>query len=240
MDSIIVLFAILTFFSTLIGGFVILKFRKSLPYFFGFAAGSLMAVSFLDLLPESIDLANSINFPIRNIMLIILGSFFFYSLIEKFFLTHDIDECDKGHGHIMGPLGAGSLIIHSFLDGVAIGTAFHISSAAGILTAMAVIFHDFTDGINTVAIMLKNKQKVGKSIGFLVMGAVAPVLGVILATIVPFSPKVLVILLSIFIGEFIYLGAASLLPEAHHHPSKKIVIAVALGIIVIAVLTSFL
>ena len=61
MNSLVIILAIATFISTLIGGAVTVRFKKYLPYFFAFAAGSLIAVSFLDLLPESISLANQIN-----------------------------------------------------------------------------------------------------------------------------------------------------------------------------------
>jgi zinc transporter ZupT len=142
MNTLVIILALLTFFSTLIGGVVIVKFRSYLPFFFAFAAGSLVAVSFLDLLPESLDISRSINLPVRYIMIAVVFSFFFYSLLERF---------------IMGPIGAGSLVIHSFLDGAAIGSAFHVNASMGLIVALAVIFHDFTDGINTVTVMLKNE-----------------------------------------------------------------------------------
>jgi len=131
MNSLVILFTSITFLSTLIGGLVIFKFRKYLPYFFAFAAGSLVAVSFLDLLPESLSISQNINFPVRYIMLSVVASFFFYSLLERFFLTHHMEDKDS-HGHIMGPIGAGSLILHSFFDGAAIGSAFMVNTSVGV------------------------------------------------------------------------------------------------------------
>lgn len=237
MNTIIIILVLATFFSTLIGGLIIVKFRKYLPYFFAFSAGALIAVSFLDLLPESLELAQNINFPIRYILIAIVASFFFYSLLERFFLTHEMHDHDR-HGHIMGPVGAGSLIIHSFLDGVAIGSAFRVNPSIGLIVAFAVICHDFTDGINTVAIMLKNKQNTRKAILFLFMDALAPVLGVFVTSIFAFPEKVLAILLAIFVGEFIYIGASTLLPETREHKSKGILVAMAIAIILVALLTS--
>ena len=145
MNSTILILALITFTSTLLGGLIIFKFRKNMHYFFAFAAGSLIAVSFLDLLPESIELSKQINFPIRNLMIIVVVSFFLYSLLERFFATHELEHSHDEHGHVMGPIGAGSLVLHSFFDGVAIGAAFHISFAIGLIVAFAVIAHDFTD-----------------------------------------------------------------------------------------------
>lgn len=239
MNSLLILLAVATFLSTLIGGAVIVRFRKYLPYFFAFAAGSLIAVSFLDLLPESLTISNLIGLPIGYLMLTIVLAFFFYSLVERFFLTHEIDEKD-GHGHIMGPIGAGSLVVHSFLDGAAIGAAFTVNSSIGLVVALAVIFHDFTDGMNTVTLMLKNKQKLGRAVLFLVMDAIAPVLGVLVTSSLAIPQSVLAIILAAFVGEFLYIGASTLLPETREHKSWGIVIAMALAIILITLLTSLI
>jgi len=237
VNILLIIFALATFISTLVGGSVTIKFRKYLPYFFAFAAGSLITVSFLDLLPESLEISKSINFPIRYLMLSIVASFFFYSLLERFFLTHNMESKDT-HGHIVGPIGAGSLVIHSFLDGVAIGAAFTVNSSVGVIVALAVIFHDFTDGINTVTLMLKNRQKIKRTILFLLMDALAPVLGVLTATSILISERILAIILAIFVGEFLYIGASTLLPETRNNLSKGILAAMAIGIIIITVLTS--
>ncbi len=240
MDYLIIILAILTFVSTLIGGLVTLRFRNTLPYFFAFAAGTLIAVAFLDILPETLEVSQTINFPIRYIMITVVVSFFMYSFLDKYFVTHCIgDHCGE-HGHIMGPIGAGSLVLHSLLDGAAIGTAFQISPSTGLAVALAVIFHDFTDGINTVTIMLKNKQKIRRALLFLIMDALAPILGVLLITFLNLPLKALVVILAVFVGEFIYLGAASLLPETREYPSKKTLLAMALGMLIIAVLTAFI
>ena len=114
MNPTILILAWVTFISTLLGGLLIFKFRKNLHYFFAFAAGSLIAVSFLDLLPESIELSKQVNFPIRYVMITVVCSFFLYSLLERFFATHELEHSHDDHGHVMGPIGAGSLVVHSF------------------------------------------------------------------------------------------------------------------------------
>ena len=252
MDYIIIILAFATFLSTLIGGLIVIKYRRLLPFFFAFAAGSLVAVVFLDLLPEAIQISEAVGVEIRVIMLIILASFFVYNLIEKYFATHELTDCDNcdehekhidahdAHGHIMGPIGAGSLVVHSFLDGVAIGAAYLVNPAIGLIVAFAAISHDFNDGINTVTVMLKNKQNVKKAFGFLVADALAPVIGVLITFIIIIPEIVLAYLLAIFIGEFLYIGASTLLPEVHKHPSKKMLVTMALGMIIIAILTSLI
>ncbi len=241
MNPVIVGMAFVTFLSTLMGGAVTIRFRKVLPYFFAFASGSLIAVSFFDILPESLEISKSIDLPVKYVMITAVASFFFYSLLEKYFLTHHYHE-DEGreHGHIMGPVGAGGLVVHSFLDGVAIGTAYQVNSSTGLIVALAVIFHDFTDGANTVTLMLKNKHPVKNAELFLLMDAVAPVLGVLFATLVSISQMILALILAAFVGEFIYLGAANLLPETRKHDPWKMNLSMALGIVLILILTSIM
>ncbi len=237
MNILILWLALATFVATLAGGLITLKFRKSLSYFFAFAAGSVIAVAFVHLLPESIEIGEFVGIEIKTLMLIALGSFFLFSLIEKVFATHHI-HTEKGHhehqhAHIMGPIGAGSMILHSFLDGAAIGIAFQVDIAAGIIVALAVIVHDMTDGINTVVLMLKNHQPLPKTIGFLFAGALAPTLGIILTSLAQIPETWLAYLLAFFVGEFIYIGASTLIPEMREHPSKRIILFMALGILVV-------
>ena len=244
MDLLIYGLALATLLSTLVGGLLILKFKSKLPYFFSFAAGSIVAVAFLDILPESLETASNVGIPIRIIMLTIIASFFLYSLLEKYFATHSMEEEEEAgheghnHGHVLGPIGAASLVIHSFFDGAAIGVAFQVSASAGIIVAMAVILHDMTDGINTVIVMLRNKQPVKNALVFLGLDAVAPIIGLLLTSLIAIPESALAFILAFFVGEFLYIGASTLVPEARSHPSKKTIIIMAAGMLLIAVLTS--
>lgn len=237
MNWVILVLAFTTFLSTLIGGTFAIRFRRLLPYFFAFAAGSLIAVTFFDILPESLNISQSASLSTRYVMITLVASFLFFSFLEKFVLVHYHEE-SGGHGHVMGPIGAGTLVVHSFLDGAAIGAAYQVSLSLGLLVALAVICHDFTDGINTVTLMLKNEQKVRNAAISLIMDAVAPILGVIVTSLVGISQTILALLLAAFAGEFIYIGAVNLMPETHKYPSLKMVFSTSLAILLILGLTS--
>jgi zinc transporter ZupT len=239
MMTILILLALVTFFSTMIGGTVAVKYRKVLPYFFAFASGSLISIAFFDILPESLSIASSIDMPVRTVLTVVVISYLIYSFLEKILLTHHYDENDE-HEHIMGPIGASSLVIHSFLDGVAIGTAYAVNPSVGLIVAFAVIFHDFTDGINTVTLMLKNKQKLLRTKVFLFLDALAPVIGVIFTSAVNIGESNLALLLAFFVGEFLYIGASHLLPETHKHTYWKMMLFMSFGVALIYVLTSLI
>lgn len=238
MNWVLVGLALTTFLSTLIGGTFAIKLRKALPYFFAFAAGSLLAVTFFDILPESLEISASANLSTRYIMITVVASFLFYSFLEKFLLVHYHEENGGGHAHIMGPVGAGTLVIHSFLDGVAIGAAYQVNPTIGLLVALAVICHDFTDGINTVTLMLKNKQRVRNATIFLVMDAIAPVTGVLITSLISINQTVLALILAVFAGEFLYIGAVNLMPETNKYPNWKTVASTMLAVLLILGLTS--
>jgi ZIP family zinc transporter len=237
MDPILYILALITFASTIIGGLVAVKFRKVLQYFFAFSAGALIAITFFDVLPESLNIAKTTGMGIRSLMIAVVAACLFFSLVERFFLTHHHHD-EEEHGHIMGPIGAIGLVAHSFLDGAAIGIAFQANAKVGIIVALAVISHDFTDGINTVVIMLKNEQNVKNARKFLFVDAIAPVFGIIMASFFAINQNVLAVILAAFSGQFLYIGAASLLPETYRHVPWKMAVAMIVGVLLIFGLTA--
>lgn len=236
MDYSILIVALVTFASTFIGGRAAIRFRKVLQYFFAFSAGSLIAVSFFDLLPEGLKLANLASVPIMLLTATTVAFFFLYSLIERFSLTHHFHNDE--HKHVMGPIGAGGLIIHSFFDGIAIGSSYQINASIGLIVAFAVIFHDFGDGINTVTLMLKNRYHAKDANRFLFMDALAPMLGIIAAGFFSIGPAALALILAAFVGEFLYIGCANLLPETYEHKTWKMALSMGLGILIIFAVTA--
>jgi zinc transporter ZupT len=235
MHPILFVLAAVTFLSTMIGGLVAVKFRRVLQYFFAFSSGALIAITFFDVLPESLDIAGSVS--VRALMITLVATFLFFSLVERFFLTHHHHEGEE-HGHIMGPIGAIGLVAHSFLDGAAIGIAYQANPKIGLIVALAVISHDFTDGINTVVIMLKNEQNVRNARRFLFVDAIAPVFGILVASFLVINQSVLAIILAAFSGQFLYIGAANLLPETYRHSAWKMAVCMIVGVLLIFGLTA--
>ena len=235
MHPILFVLAAVTFISTMVGGLVAVKFRRVLQYFFAFSSGALIAITFFDVLPESLDIAGTVS--VRTLMITLGATFLFFSLVERFFLTHHHHEGEE-HGHIMGPIGAIGLVTHSFLDGAAIGIAYQANPKIGLIVALAVISHDFTDGINTVVIMLKNEQNLRNARRFLFADAIAPVFGIILASFIVVNQSVLAVILAAFSGQFLYIGAANLLPETYRHVAWKMAVAMIIGVLLIFGLTA--
>lgn len=232
-----------TFAATFLGGLFALRFRDTLHLVLGFSAGAVIGVAFFDLLPEALELATSdVRYSAATVTTAVAIGFVFYMLLDRLLVSHvhvEDDHCaNEDHAPAAkvarGWLGAGSLALHSFLDGAAIGLAFHVSAAAGLVVAIAVLVHDFSDGINTVGLILKNGGTKAQAFKWLALDAVAPVLGIIAASFFTLSGPTLGLVLALFCGFFLYIGASDLLPESHHaHPTKWTTFMSVLGIAVL-------
>lgn len=217
----LLLIALATFFSTYIGGTFALRLKDKLHLVLGFSAGAVVAVAFFDLLPEALDLGMKFHTNASIVSATALGFLIYLVLDRLIFLHSHSEEPEGGHaGHVeRGMLGAGSLSFHSFLDGVAIGVAFQVSAAIGVVVAVAVLAHDFSDGINTVNLVLKNGGGEMFARKFLLIDAVAPVVGVLCTVLFTVPQSLLSLILALFAGFFLYIGASDLIPESHHgHP----------------------
>lgn len=231
----IILICVATLVSTFLGGIFALRFKDKLHLILGFSAGAIIGVAFFDLLPEAIGLGSK-NYDVAFITSIAALGFIIYMILDRFVFFHSHGEEEHGEPSLnkRGVLGAGSLSVHSFLDGAAIGLAFQVSASVGAIVAVAVLVHDFSDGINTVNMILKNSGTREQAFKWLSIDAVAPVLGVLSTLFFSVPESTLGIILAIFCGFFLYIGASDLLPESHHnHPTVWTTFATILGMIIL-------
>ena len=169
--------AVAAFCATYAGGLLALRLKDRLHLMLGFSAGAVVAVAFFDLIPEAIALAGNSHTPSEILSWVALG-FLLYLVLDRLrFFSSRGEHHEDGDTHQMmqrGTFGAGSLSAHSFLDGVAIGIAFQASASIGAVVTMAVLAHDFSDGINTTNIVLKNGGSRQQALRGLLADALAP------------------------------------------------------------------
>lgn len=232
----IILVGIAAFVFTLLGGMFALRFKDKLHLILGFSAGAVIAVAFFDLIPEAIELGRI--YDVSTITSVVAAGFIFYMILDRFVILHSHSHehnGEIGHQHThRGTLGAGSLAVHSFLDGAAIGLAFQVSAAVGMIVTVAVLVHDFSDGINTVNLILKNHGNKMDAFRWLFIDAIAPILGILSTLFFTLSESTLGIILAAFAGFFLYIGASDLLPESHHnHPTRWTTFMTIVGVLVL-------
>lgn len=241
-STLILLFglAIATFIFTLLGGFFAYRSQDKLHLIIGFSAGVLITAAFLDLLPEAFDLHNGGAAGLKIILLAAIGGFLIFHLIERLGVIANCRNQDCRnilHLHSVGRLSAASLVFHSLLDGVVIGLGFQAGIKLGIIVGLAVIAHDWTDGVSVVAVLMPSGRPWKEMLWWILADAITPVIGVFIF-FVGFPPAILGILLAMVAGIFIYIAASNLLPEAHHrHSSIPTILATLVGFALIFILS---
>jgi ZIP family zinc transporter len=235
--------AVVTCFSTVLGGTFAARRRKNIGILGAFAAGVLITTSLLDLLPQTFRLATSANVLLEEVMALTVVGFLFLYIISRLITAHVFKDGEYVEAkHPFGGLFATSeLSVHSFIDGLAIGFGFEADIHVGVIIAIAVICHDFTDGLSTVTVMLNSGNSLKNSLRMLFLDAIAPVLGAFVALFIEVQQYYIVLLLPFFAGGFLYPGASDLLPEAHEkNPEALTVISCITGFILIFLLTYIL
>ncbi len=233
------LIALAVFLATFSGGSFALKLKDRLHLILGFSAGAVVAIAFFDLLPEALRLSGT-HYSSMTVLSVTALGFMTYLILDRTLLLHGAhkhESADTEHGvknDTRGVAGAGSLSFHSFLDGIGIGLAFQVSPSVGAIVASAVLAHDFSDGINTVNFILKEGGSRKKARKWLLIDAITPVIGIFTATFFAIEEKTLALLLALFAGFFLYLGASDLIPESYHsHPMRWTTYSTVLGVVVL-------
>lgn len=233
----------LSMVSTLTGGYIAVRQHRRVHLLLGFGAGVLLGAVFFDLLPESISIAQKGGWSTRIVLVMVVGGFLLFYLVERLLILHACPEGDcenETHRHI-GRLSSVGLIFHSTLDGAAIGAATLVSWQTGVLIAMAVIAHDTSDGLNTILLVTHGDDARRGDYIFLFLDAIAPVVGGLLALKLLPPPAALAVFLAFASGFFLYTSTSDLLPEAHRRSASiKVTLATLGGIAFIGAAVSLI
>jgi zinc and cadmium transporter len=199
------------------GGVILLlskKFAEKISMVLvSFAAGSLLAAAFFDLMPETFKEAGASMLPF-----VLLGLCIFY-LLEKFVIWHHCHDAHCEHKKLTYSVIIGDSL-HNFIDGALIASTFLINVQLGVLTTAAVLIHEIPQEIGDFGILLNTKMKRSKIFFYNFVSALVSVLGAILTFffleyIQAFVPYVA----AIAAGGFIYIATADLIPETHKEPT---------------------
>ena len=186
-------------------------------YIIAFAAGALLSATFFHILPE-------VN-PKTDAVFLALGFVIFY-VLEKVMMIHACgeEECDI---HEIGPIAVFGMAIDNILDGAGIVLGYLVHPLLGLAITLAVVFHEIPQGMTSVYIMREAKWSRGKMLLALGFAGILYPIGGFLAGLVPagFQQK----MLAFIAGDFIYIGASDLLPEAHRRFNWKVVVWVLTG-----------
>jgi zinc transporter ZupT len=207
----------------LMGGLSVLRRNDRLHLAMGFAGGAMIGVALFETGPEAFDLAPGGWLWVAAVAA--LGVVVFAGLERRVF--HHVHVEDTICNPRAAEIGAGGITTHAFLDGLAIGSAFQVSSQLGLLVSSAVLLHAFADGLNTVTILLRHGHRHRTAKLWLAADAGAPIAGAAVGLLTPLPDPLIAALLAFFAGMFIYFGAGSLLPQAHRAGRNRVLVLVA-------------
>ena len=233
-----ILLAAATALATAAGGLLALKAKDRLHLVLGRAAGLLLGLVAFDLLPEVFEMSSATLLGAPAVSVALVGGFLLLHLYEKFFGTHEPAESDFSDDHkhrvnVAGGLGAFAMAGHVFLDGLALGVAFTIDEKLGIAVFVALLVHAFSDGLNTVSILIKSGKWTRKGIWLIGVDSIARISGAAVGSSLALSEDFTALYLATFSGILIYLATSHILPEAHaRHKSRWTLVSTIVGVLI--------
>ena len=216
---------------TTLGIYVIRRFErwghKNTIYFICFAAGVLISVSFLHIIPKAF--AMNAHAPFY-----MLAGYFGLHLFNRFINAFVCDKDPNVH-YAIGLVPMFGIGFHSFIDGFIYTITFAVSIFTGLLAAIGMVLHEFPEGIITYLLLVRGGFSERKSLllAFIAAALTTPA-GMLVSYpyIRQMDEPILGALLSLSAGSLIYVGASHLLPQSEKEHKRFSIIALATGILV--------
>jgi zinc transporter ZupT len=207
--------------STLIGGFIAIRFRHFITMLMAGGAGLLLGAAFLDLMPEAISLGSPAGISPAEVLALTLISLLLFFGVENWLDALSSRKAGLRPRKTAGRIAVAMLIFHSFRDGMAIGASYAASHPAGYAVALGIAAHDLGDGMNTILLTSGGERPRQGDYLFLALDAIAPLLGGLAAIWWFSSLKNSVMLLALASGFFIQMAASDFLPEIRHSQGSR-------------------
>jgi len=183
------------------------------------SVGILLAVAFIDLLPEA---TKGLN--VKSVgTAIVVGILLFFVLEKTALWRHDHVHEQGGHSHEQGHSPTGMMIVlgsamHNFVDGVLIAASCIQDAKLGLATAIAVIAHEIPHEIGDFIVLLAAGHSRKESLWLNVLAGSAAVLGGVIgwSTLQGVS-GVIPYVMALAVASFVYIAMADLIPELQEH-----------------------
>ena len=189
---------------------------KILILLVGFAAGGLIGSAFLHLLPEALERCES-----NLVFFYVLIGFTIFFLMERYLYWRHCHEgvCDIHTFTYLNLIGDG---VHNFTDGLIIAASFVTDIKLGIVTTLAVIFHEVPQEMGDFGILVYGGFSKSKALLFNFICALTAIIGAIIGYVLSnVIENISLFLISFTAGGFIYIAASDLIPELHKQKDAK-------------------
>lgn len=178
---------------------------RALDNMVALSAGFMISVALLDLIPDSI-LAHGPGAGLIILIGYLLVHLTQHTLAPHFHFGEEVHHVTK----VASFSALAGLMLHTFVDGVAIASGFGVSQSLGVLVFLAILLHKLPEGLAISSLFLAAGESRGAALGASGALAMSSLLGAVLAQ------QVLILQeygLPLAAGVTLYVGASNLVPE---------------------------
>ena len=169
------------------------------------SAGFMLSVAILDLAPEAIQQHGSGAAP-----LILLGFLLVHltqhTLVPHFHFGEEVHEVSRS----VSMSALAGLLLHTFVDGVAITSGFKVDASLGFLVFVAILMHKLPEGLAISSIFLASGASRRRALFAGALLGIATIVGGLMTSVVAPLGKYG---LALAAGVSLYVGASNLVPE---------------------------
>jgi zinc transporter ZupT len=233
----LIVFGAIAGFANVLGGLILFptgihnKYKSLLKYVLALGAGFMLGVTFIDVLPEVVELwvkqetaeaSEALVFPMVLLLIgYLLTQFFEHTIAPHFHLGEEMH-----HEHLISTRSAytaiGGLLIHTFFDGVSIAAAAQVNFRVGILVFIAVFLHKFPEGFTISSMVLAAGKGLKEVVLATSIVGMTTLLGVLIFYFIGANAGFTVAYaLPLACGVTLYVAASDLIPEVNHHGGKR-------------------
>jgi zinc transporter ZupT len=233
MHLTIVLYGLVAACAEILGGSLVVL-RKQWPqrvqeYLLALSAGFILALVFIELIPESIH-AVGVQAPLYMLVGYSVLHFFEHTVVGHLHFGEEVHH-DVMVSRVASFSTFGGLFIHAFFDGFAISAGMQFDFYLGLLIFIAVLLHKVPEGLTIASVMLAAEHR--RRTAFLASLAigVATMLGVMsVFVLAEINERIVGIAFALSAGVATYVGASDLIPEINHSKNRIIPLLVFGGI----------
>lgn len=207
------------------------RLDRLLMYLVSLAAGVLLGSAFFHLLPEAYE-AHGNDTTVPTLFLIGFLGFFF---VERFLWAHhhghgrepvtgrDLESPAEGDPERFQPVVVMSLVgdgMHNLIDGMIIAAAYATDVRLGLVTTGAVVLHEIPQEAGEFGVLVRGGLTVNRALLLNFLSASMAIVGAVAALSIG-TEGFIHALLPLTAGTFVYIAAADLIPELHHHHDPR-------------------
>jgi ZIP family zinc transporter/zinc and cadmium transporter len=214
-------FAVVAALANLAGAAAVTSRRRwsvtSLEAMVALSAGFMIAVAVADVLPEAFEQGG------REAGVVAVIGFLLVHLTQHTFARH-FHFGEETH-HVTPVVSASALVgllLHTFVDGVAIASGFAVSGELGVLLSTAIFLHKLPEGLAISSLFLAAGLGRRRALGAAALLGAATVVGVIVTDM---TKLVGPMGLALSGGVTLYVAACNLVPEFQAKPGWRLPLA---------------